>query len=258
MVIGRGPPRCRPAGLGLVDLDARRRSSEPGEEETMAGPTSPRSLGVISGILCAAQPTVAPLAAAAEANPTCPIRVIAPTDPGGAVDGLARAFQRAFEEIGVFAHSMAVVNMAGAGGPIGACAIKDADPDRHPIGTWRDGPATSRAMGVVDFDPTAFEIIGATGFADVGLAAARGGSGCSRAPTATVRSARRRARAAPPHATSARPAAGATPSPATASRRPGGAPCCARGAAATASASCAIAGRTAPTASTTRSSRCMC
>jgi tripartite-type tricarboxylate transporter receptor subunit TctC len=107
--------------------------------------------------------------------PTQPIRVIVPTDPGGAVDGLARTFQRAFEEMGVFPHSLAVVNMAGAGGTIGTRAIKDAEPDGYTIGTWHDGLVTSKAMGVVDFDHTAFEIIGATGFADLGLAVASDG-----------------------------------------------------------------------------------
>ncbi|WP_333834746.1 Bug family tripartite tricarboxylate transporter substrate binding protein [Rubrimonas sp.] len=138
----------------------------------MEHPTSPRRRGVVSGILCGTLLALGPLSASAEAFPTRPIRVIVPTDPGGAVDGLARTFQRAFEEMGVFPQSLAVVNMAGAGGTIGTRAIKDADPDGYTIGTWHDGLVTSRAMGVVDFDHTAFEIIGATGFADLGLAVA--------------------------------------------------------------------------------------
>jgi putative tricarboxylic transport membrane protein len=88
---------------------------------------------------------------------------------------LARAFQRAFEDMGVFSHNLAVVNMAGAGGTIGTRAIKDAEPDGYTIGTWHDGLVTSKAMGVVDYDHTEFEIIGATGFGLLGLAGAEDG-----------------------------------------------------------------------------------
>jgi tripartite-type tricarboxylate transporter receptor subunit TctC len=105
--------------------------------------------------------------------PTQPIRVIVPTDPGGAIDGIARVFQRAFELTNAFDYSLAVINMAGAGGTVGTRALRDAEPDGHTIGTWHDGIVTSKAMGVVNFDHEDFEIIGATGVAQLGLAVSR-------------------------------------------------------------------------------------
>ena len=45
---------------------------------------------------------------------------------GGAMDGIARIFQRAFEEHKILPQRMVVVNMEGAGGTIGTRAIKDA------------------------------------------------------------------------------------------------------------------------------------
>ena len=108
--------------------------------------------------------------AAALAFPDEPIRIIVPTDPGGAVDGLARVFQKAFETSGLLGENMPVINMAGAGGTIGTREIKDADPDGYTIGLWHDGIVTSKAMGVADFDQSDFAIIGATGYADLGIA----------------------------------------------------------------------------------------
>ncbi|WP_157961930.1 tripartite tricarboxylate transporter substrate binding protein [Acuticoccus kandeliae] len=113
--------------------------------------------------------------ASAFAFPDQPIKIIVPTDPGGAIDGLSRIFQKAFETGNVLNESVVVINMAGAGGTIGTRAIKDAEPDGHTIGLWHDGIVTSKAMGVVDFDQSDFEIIGATGFADMGLALSKEG-----------------------------------------------------------------------------------
>jgi tripartite-type tricarboxylate transporter receptor subunit TctC len=107
---------------------------------------------------------------AALAYPDEPIRIIVPTDPGGAIDGLARTFQKAFETTDLLAENMPVINMAGAGGTIGTRHIREAEPDGHTIGLWHDGIVTSKAMGVVDYDQTDFSVIGATGFADLGLA----------------------------------------------------------------------------------------
>lgn len=104
------------------------------------------------------------------AFPDEPIRIIVPTDPGGAMDGIARVFQKAFETSDLLADNMPVINMAGAGGTIGTREIKDAPADGYTIGIWHDGIVTSKAMGVVDYDQSAFSVIGATGFADLGLA----------------------------------------------------------------------------------------
>ena len=141
----------------------------------MVDVTMPSRRGLAWSLACCAVVGLGVTTTPALAYPTEPIRVIVPTDPGGAIDGLARTFQRAFEEAGVFPHSLAVVNMAGAGGTIGTRALKDAAADGLTIAIWHDGLVTSRAMGVADFDHTAFEIIGATGFADLGLAVAQDG-----------------------------------------------------------------------------------
>ncbi len=137
--------------------------------------TMPSRRGLATSLACCALVALTVGAAPAHAYPTEPIRVIVPTDPGGAIDGLARTFQRAFEQAGVFPHSLAVINMAGAGGTIGTRALKDAEPDGYTIAIWHDGLVTSNAMGVADFDHTSFEIIGATGFADLGLAVSQDG-----------------------------------------------------------------------------------
>lgn len=108
--------------------------------------------------------------ASAFAYPDGPVRIIVPTDPGGAIDGIARVFQKAFETSDLLADNMPVINMAGAGGTIGTREIKDSAPDGQTIGLWHDGIVTSKAMGVVDYDQSDFSVIGATGFADLGLA----------------------------------------------------------------------------------------
>ena len=109
------------------------------------------------------------------AYPEKPIKIIVPTGAGGAMDGIARIFQRAFEEHGILPQRMVVVNMEGAGGTIGTRAIKDAEPDGYTIGLWHSGLVTSAAMGVTDYDHSAFSIIGSTGFATMGLAVKEGG-----------------------------------------------------------------------------------
>ncbi|MCT9000571.1 MULTISPECIES: Bug family tripartite tricarboxylate transporter substrate binding protein [Chelativorans] len=101
--------------------------------------------------------------------PEKPVKIIVPTDAGGAIDGIARIFQRAFEQDEEFGATVVVTNMPGAGGTLATREIKDADPDGYTIGLWHNGLVTSAAMGVTDFDHTAFDIIGSTGFVALGL-----------------------------------------------------------------------------------------
>lgn len=128
-------------------------------------------------ILASAVATIAAVAAvpAAAAYPDKPIKIIVPTNAGGAMDGIARIFQRAFEVHKILPQPVVVVNMVGAGGAIGTRAIKDAEPDGYTIGFWHDGLVTSAAMGVTDYDHTSFAVIGSTGFVEMGLAAKQGG-----------------------------------------------------------------------------------
>lgn len=119
--------------------------------------------------IAAAAGLVAALAAppAFAEYPEKPIRVIVPTSAGGGMDSTARILQRHLEATSDV--KIAVVNMAGAGGTIGTRAIMEAEPDGYTIGFWHEGLITSAAMGVVDYDHTAFEILGSTGYADLGF-----------------------------------------------------------------------------------------
>lgn len=101
--------------------------------------------------------------------PEKPIRLIVPTQPGGAVDSTARVFQRYLDEKQVLGQNIVVVNMEGAGGTIATRTVKDAPPDGYTIGLWHEGLVTSELMGVADFDHRAFDVLGATGYNAVGL-----------------------------------------------------------------------------------------
>lgn len=129
--------------------------------------------GVASGLLAAGLVLVlAPTVALAD-DPERPIRIILPTQAGGAMDATARMFARWFEEkAGI---SMVVVNMEGAGGTVGTRAVMEADPDGYTIGMWWEGLVTSRVMGVVDYDHNDFAVIGSTGYTQVGLGVAEDG-----------------------------------------------------------------------------------
>jgi putative tricarboxylic transport membrane protein len=100
--------------------------------------------------------------------PDKPLQIIVPTNPGGSVDNLARIFQRKIEQLGIF-PSVVVINQPGAGGTIGTRAIKDAANDGYTIGLWSPGIITSKAMGVVDYDHSAFTVLGGTGLTEIGM-----------------------------------------------------------------------------------------
>lgn len=103
------------------------------------------------------------------AYPDRPIKVIVPTDPGGSVDMVARTIGRAIEENGLLDTKFIIVNQPGAGGTIGTRRIRDAKADGYTIGLWHQGLVTSKAMQIVDYDHTAFEVIGSVGYSDVGI-----------------------------------------------------------------------------------------
>ncbi|MGF1477387.1 MAG: tripartite tricarboxylate transporter substrate binding protein [Geminicoccaceae bacterium] len=109
-------------------------------------------------------------AAGAEAAfPEKPIKVVVPTQAGGGMDSVARILQRYFEESGALGTKMVVVNMPGAGGTVGTRAIKESEPDGYTVGFWHEGLITSGAMGVADYNHEAFELLGATGYGDLGF-----------------------------------------------------------------------------------------
>ena len=110
-----------------------------------------------------------PFSAQAQSDyPSEPLRIIAPTGPGGSVDILARVIQKALEEVADF-PSVVVVNQPGGGGTIGTRAVMNAAPDGYTIGIWHPGFVTSRAMGVVDYDHADFTILGGTNRTNVGF-----------------------------------------------------------------------------------------
>ncbi|HCR31258.1 MAG TPA: hypothetical protein DIV79_14715 [Opitutae bacterium] len=101
--------------------------------------------------------------------PERPIKVIVPTDPGGSIDTVARTLARVIEENDLLSKKMVIVNQPGAGGTIATRRIKDSPNDGYTIGLWHQGLVTSKAMGIVDYDHTAFEILCSSGYSEVGI-----------------------------------------------------------------------------------------
>ena len=110
-----------------------------------------------------------PILAQADGYPERPIKIIVPTNAGGEVDTMARIFQRAFQENHLLPVKTVVVNLPGAGGTLGTRRIKESSPDGYTIGIWTPGIVTSKAMGIAKYDHTAFEIIGRTGYSELGF-----------------------------------------------------------------------------------------
>ena len=106
---------------------------------------------------------------AGAAYPEKPIKIVVPTQAGGGMDSVARILQRYFESSDALGQKVVVVNMPGAGGTIGTRSIMEAEPDGYTVGFWHEGLITSKAMGVVDYDHDSFEVLGATGYGDLGF-----------------------------------------------------------------------------------------
>ncbi|MBL8700854.1 MAG: tripartite tricarboxylate transporter substrate binding protein [Alphaproteobacteria bacterium] len=118
--------------------------------------------------LCLAVALAAPGVAAA--YPDKPIRVVVPVVAGGSTDLVARSFQMAIEKLKALPQPMVIVNNGAAGGVVGTRMIKDAEPDGHTIGAWHMGLLTAPAMGVVEYDHTAYDLIAQVGAIPIGLA----------------------------------------------------------------------------------------
>lgn len=101
--------------------------------------------------------------------PDKPIKIIIPTNTGGEVDTLARIFQRALQQNEIIPVKVVIVNLPGAGGTFGTRRIKESPADGYTIGLWTPGIVTSKAMGIVSYDHTDFEVIGRTGYSEIGL-----------------------------------------------------------------------------------------
>jgi len=92
--------------------------------------------------------------ALAQAWPTKPVTMIVPFPPGGSTDMIARAvLPKMQEKIGTFI----VDNRAGAGGAIGAAAVKNAKPDGYTVLVSSLGPfviGPHLLKGTSGYDPT--------------------------------------------------------------------------------------------------------
>ena len=106
---------------------------------------------------------------AAAAYPDKPVRMIIPIAPGGQTDVVGRLLQQTIDKRKLLAQPIVVVNNAAAGGTTGTRAVKDSEPDGHTIGLFHMGLLTAPAVGVVDYDHTAFELVGQVGRTQVGL-----------------------------------------------------------------------------------------
>jgi putative tricarboxylic transport membrane protein len=101
--------------------------------------------------------------------PDKPVRVIVPTAAGGSTDLVARIMQMTLDRTKGLPQPLVVVNNGAAGGTVGTRMIKDADKDGYTIGIWHMGLLTAPAMGVVDYDHNAYELVGQIGRIQIGL-----------------------------------------------------------------------------------------
>ena len=97
--------------------------------------------------------------AAAQDYPTKPIRVIVPYNPGGGTDQAARIVVDYVTRNNLLPQPLAIVNQAGAGGSIGARAVKDAEPDGYTILFHQIALLVQDANGMADFGWQDFEPI---------------------------------------------------------------------------------------------------
>ena len=101
--------------------------------------------------------------------PEKPIRTIIPIAPGGQTDVLSRFLQNAIDKNKLLPQPLVIINNAAAGGSAGTRLVRDSEPDGYTIGMFHMGLLTAPAMGVVDYDHSAFELIGQIGRTAVGI-----------------------------------------------------------------------------------------
>jgi tripartite-type tricarboxylate transporter receptor subunit TctC len=101
--------------------------------------------------------------------PEKPVRMVIPIAPGGQTDVVARLLQLTIDKRMLLPQPIVVINNAAAGGTTGTRQVKDSEPDGYTIGVFHMGLLTAPAMGVVDYDHDAFELIGQIGRTQVGM-----------------------------------------------------------------------------------------
>jgi len=105
------------------------------------------------------------------AYPEKPVRMIIPIAAGGQTDVVARLLQNTIDKKKLLPQPIAIINNAAAGGSTGTRQVRDSEPDGYTVGMFHMGLLTAPAMGVVDYDHSAFELIGQVGRTQVGMGA---------------------------------------------------------------------------------------
>ena len=121
----------------------------------------------LAAALCAMALGTAPTSGAT--YPEKPVRMIIPIAPGGQTDVVARLLQLTIDKRKLLTQPIVVINNAAAGGTTGTRQVKESEPDGYTIGVFHMGLLTAPAMGVVDYDHGAFELIGQIGRTQVGM-----------------------------------------------------------------------------------------
>ena len=93
--------------------------------------------------------------------PEKPIQVIVPFGAGGDTDFNARLYGKYLKPI--LGKPMAIVNVTGGGGSIGARKAKDAKPDGYTALFFHDAMLVNSAVGVADFTFRDFELVAIAG-----------------------------------------------------------------------------------------------
>jgi len=91
------------------------------------------------------------VAAAAEAYPTKPVRLVVPFAPGGSVDLMGRLIGNRLNEI--LGQAFIIDNRGGAGSTIGIELVTRASPDGYTLLTTSGGIATTPSLYKLSFDP---------------------------------------------------------------------------------------------------------
>ncbi len=128
-----------------------------------------------NALLLGAAGALSPFPARAAGYPDKPVRAIVPIAPGGQTDVVFRLLQATIDRRKLLPQPLVVINNAAAGGTAGTRLVKDAEPDGYTIGVFHMGLLTAPAMGVVDYDHGAFELIGQVGRTQVGIGGMKDG-----------------------------------------------------------------------------------
>ncbi|MEP1209199.1 MAG: tripartite tricarboxylate transporter substrate-binding protein [Rhizobiaceae bacterium] len=95
--------------------------------------------------------------------PSKPIEVVVPFKPGGRTDTVARLLGKKIQEKGWLSQPFVIVNAAGGGGANAVSRMKRGETDGHTAVHWHHQMLISIAMGLGNYDLSAFRSLGYTG-----------------------------------------------------------------------------------------------